>query len=154
MAVDDEYIPLVDLIQSVNDKAGGHGIGIVDHIEDRVVGIKSREVYEAPATVAIIEAHKDLEKMVPAKHELAFKQIVDNQWSWLAYSGLWQDPLRTDLDKFIDATQNRVSGKVRLKMEKGSLEWLEESQNILYTKTIWQHMPQVQLLTRVLQRGS
>src|SRR5215210_1386071 len=66
-----------------------HGIGIVDHIEDRVVGIKSREVYEAPAAVAIIEAHKDLEKLVLTKHELAFKQIVDNQWSWLAYSGLW-----------------------------------------------------------------
>ena len=121
VAVDDEHIPLVDLIQYANDVAGGHGIGIIDHIEDRVVGIKSREVYEAPAALAIIEAHKDLEKMVLTKHELAFKQIVDNQWSWLAYSGLWQDPLRTDLDKFIDATQNRVSGKVRLKMEKGSL---------------------------------
>ena len=121
VAVDDEHIPLVDLIQYANDVAGGHGIGIIDQIEDRVVGIKSREVYEAPAALAIIEAHKDLEKMVLTKHELAFKQIVDNQWSWLAYSGLWQDPLRTDLDKFIDATQNRVSGKVRLKMEKGSL---------------------------------
>src|SRR5215210_6533859 len=110
-----------------------HGIGIVDHIEDRVVGIKSREVYEAPAAVAIIEAHKDLEKLVLTKHELAFKQIVDNQWSWLAYSGLWQDPLRTDLDKFIDATQNRVSGKVRLKMEKGSLRAVgRESKYSLY----------------------
>ena len=121
VGADEKHIPLVDLIQYVNDRAGAHGVGIVDHIEDRVVGIKSREVYEAPAAVAIIEAHKDLEKMVLTKHELAFKQVVDNQWSWLAYSGLWQDPLRTDLDKFIDATQNRVSGKVRLKMDKGSL---------------------------------
>jgi argininosuccinate synthase len=121
VGVDGEHIPLVDLIQYVNDKAGAHGVGIIDHIEDRVVGIKSREVYEAPAAVAIIEAHKDLEKMVLTKHELAFKQIVDSQWSWLAYSGLWQDPLRADLDRFIDATQNRVSGKVRLKMEKGSV---------------------------------
>jgi len=121
IAADGKSMPLTDLIQYISDKAGGHGVGIVDHIEDRVVGIKSREVYEAPAAVAIIEAHKDLEKMVLTKHELAFKQIVDNQWSWLAYSGLWQDPLRTDLDRFIDATQNRVSGKVRLKMQKGSL---------------------------------
>jgi argininosuccinate synthase len=121
LAADGKSIPLIDLIQYISDKAGGHGVGIIDHIEDRVVGIKSREVYEAPAALAIIEAHKDLEKMVLTKHELAFKQIVDNQWSWLAYSGLWQDPLRSDLDKFIDATQNRVSGKVRLKMEKGSL---------------------------------
>jgi argininosuccinate synthase len=133
MTVDGVDMPLNDLIHYINDKAGRHGVGIVDHIEDRVVGIKSREVYEAPAAVAIIEAHKDLEKMVLTKHELAFKQIVDNQWSWLAYSGLWQDPLRADLDRFIDATQNRVSGKVRLKMEKGSLRVVgRESEYSLY----------------------
>jgi argininosuccinate synthase len=121
IAVDDKHFPIVELIQYANHKGGEHGVGIVDHIEDRVVGIKSREVYEAPAAMILIEAHRDLEKMVLTHHELAFKQIVDNQWSWLAYSGLWHDPLRADLDRFIDATQNRVSGKVRLKMEKGSL---------------------------------
>lgn len=121
VSVDGKRMPIVDLIQHVNDVAGEHGVGIVDHIEDRVVGIKSREVYEAPAAVAIIEAHRDLEKMVLTKHELAFKRMVDEEWSWLAYSGLWQDPLRTDLDRFIDATQVRVSGKVRIKMQKGSL---------------------------------
>ena len=133
MTVDGIDMPLNDLIQYINEKAGRHGVGIVDHIEDRVVGIKSREVYEAPAAVAIIEAHKDLEKMVLTTHELTFKQLVDNQWSWLAYSGLWQDPLRADLDRFIDATQNRVSGKVRLKMEKGSLRVVgRESEYSLY----------------------
>jgi argininosuccinate synthase len=138
VGADDKHnISLVDLIQYVNGKAGAHGVGVVDHIEDRVVGIKSREVYEAPAAVAIIEAHKDLEKMVLTKHELAFKQIVDNQWSWLAYSGLWQDPLRADLDKFIDATQNRVSGRVRLKMEKGSLRVVgRESDYSLYRNNL------------------
>ncbi|MDQ3853165.1 MAG: argininosuccinate synthase [Thermoproteota archaeon] len=137
VAADGEHIPLVDLIQYVNDKAGAHGVGIIDHIEDRVVGIKSREVYEAPAAVAIIEAHKDLEKMVLTKHELAFKQMVDNQWSWLAYSGLWQDPLRVDLDRFIDSTQNRVSGKVRLKMQKGSLRVVgRESEYSLYRNNL------------------
>ena len=137
IAADGKSIPLIDLIQYISDKAGGHGIGIVDHIEDRVVGIKSREVYEAPAAIAIIEAHKDLEKMVLTKHELAFKQTVDNQWSWLAYSGLWQDPLRTDLDRFIDATQNRVSGKVRLKMQKGSLRVVgRESKYSLYKNNL------------------
>ncbi|MEO9295462.1 MAG: argininosuccinate synthase [Nitrososphaera sp.] len=121
IAADGKRMPLTSLIQYVNDKAGSHGVGIVDHIEDRVVGIKSREVYEAPAAIAIIEAHRDLEKMVLTKHELAFKRSVDEQWSWLAYAGLWQDPLRSDLDRFIDATQNRVSGKVRLKMQRGAL---------------------------------
>ncbi|MEM2139988.1 MAG: argininosuccinate synthase [Nitrososphaera sp.] len=121
VAADGKRMPIIDLIRYVNDKAGAHGVGIVDHIEDRVVGIKSREVYEAPAALAIIEAHKDLEKMVLTKHELAFKKMVDEQWAWLAYAGLWQDPLRSDLDRFIDATQNRVSGTVRLKMQRGSL---------------------------------
>lgn len=121
IAVDGKRMPLTDLIQYVNDRAGAHGVGIVDHIEDRVVGIKSREVYEAPAAITIIEAHKDLEKMVLTKHELAFKRTVDDQWSWLAYAGLWQDPLRADLDRFIDATQTRVSGKVRVKLQRGSL---------------------------------
>jgi argininosuccinate synthase len=137
IAVDGKHIPLVDLIQYANDKAGGYGIGIVDHVEDRVVGIKSREVYEAPAAMTIIEAHKDLEKMVLTSHELAFKQIADNQWSWLAYCGLWQDPLRTDLDRFRDATQNRVSGKVRLKMQKGSLRVVgRESKYSLYKNNL------------------
>jgi argininosuccinate synthase len=121
VAADGKRMTIIDLIQYVNDKAGAHGVGIIDHIEDRVVGIKSREVYEAPAAIAIIEAHKDLEKMVLTKHELAFKKMVDEQWAWLAYAGLWQDPLRSDLDRFIDATQNRVSGTVRLKMQRGSL---------------------------------
>jgi argininosuccinate synthase len=121
VAVDGKYININSLIEYVNKKVGSYGVGIVDHIEDRVIGIKSREVYEAPAAIAIIEAHKDLEKMVLTKHELRFKQLVDEQWSWIIYSGLWQDPLRTDLDRFIDATQTKVSGKVKLKMREGSL---------------------------------
>src|ERR671927_990662 len=136
-AADGKHMAIIDLIQYVTEKAGAHGVGIVDHIEDRVVGIKSREVYEAPAAITIIEAHKDLEKMVLTKHELTFKRIVDEQWSWLAYSGLWQDPLRTDLDRFIDATQSRVSGKVRLKMQRGSLRVVgRESKYSLYNDNL------------------
>jgi argininosuccinate synthase len=129
IAVDGKYMNIVSLIQYVNDKAGSFGVGVIDHIEDRVIGIKSREVYEAPAGVVIIEAHRDLEKMVLTNHELRFKQIVDEYWGWLVYSGLWQDPLRMDLDRFIDATQNRVSGKVKLKMQKGSLRVVGRKSN-------------------------
>lgn len=121
IAADGIYMNINRLIEYVNKKVGSFGVGIIDHIEDRVIGIKSREVYEAPAAIAIIEAHKDLEKMVLTKHELRFKQLVDEQWSWIIYSGLWQDPLRTDLDSFIHATQTKVSGKVKLKMQRGSL---------------------------------
>ena len=85
------------------------GVGIVDHIEDRVVGIKSREVYETPAATCLIEAHQDLEKMVHTKHQNKFKSLIDDEWAYLAYSGLWQDPLKEDLDGFIEISQRTVS---------------------------------------------
>jgi len=133
IAIDGKFMNPVDLLQYTNEKAGSYGVGIIDHIEDRVVGIKSREVYEAPAATCIIEAHKDLEKLTLTKHELRFKHIVDEQWSWLAYSGLWLDPLKIDLDKFIDSTQERVCGKVKVKMYKGSLRVVgRESKYSLY----------------------
>ena len=121
VVADGKRMKPIELIKYINKKAGANGVGIVDHIEDRVVGIKSREVYETPGATCIIEAHTDLEKMVLTKHELKFKAMVDAEWSWLAYSGLWQDPLRSDLDMFINTTQKRVSGTVKLKMFKGSL---------------------------------
>lgn len=121
VAVDRKRMKPIELIKYINKKAGASGVGIVDHIEDRVVGIKSREVYETPGATCIIEAHTDLEKMVLTKHELRFKAMVDAEWSWLAYSGLWQDPLKSDLDMFINTTQKRVNGTVKLKMFKGSL---------------------------------
>ncbi len=133
VAADGQRMKIIRLIDYVNEKAGSLGVGIVDHIEDRVVGIKSREIYEAPAAVVIVEAHKDLEKMVLTNHELRFKHVVDEQWGWLVYSGLWKDPLRSHLDKFIDATQKKVSGKVKLKMQRGSLRIVgRESQHSLY----------------------
>ena len=121
IVVDGKNLKPIELIEYINKKAGSCGVGIVDHIEDRVVGIKSREVYETPAATCLIEAHADLEKMVLTKHELKFKSTVDVEWAWLSYSGLWQDPLKSDLDMFINATQMRVSGTVKLKMFKGSL---------------------------------
>ncbi|MCP8322729.1 MAG: argininosuccinate synthase [Candidatus Methylarchaceae archaeon HK02M2] len=110
----------VKLISYINEIAGMHGIGIIDHIEDRLVGIKSREIYECPGALCLIEAHRDIEKLVLTRHELFFKEIVDSQWSWLVYSGLWLDPLKDDLDAFINTTQERVEGKIRMKLYKGN----------------------------------
>jgi argininosuccinate synthase len=110
---------LPSLINKLNEMAGSFGIGIIDHIEDRVVGIKSREVYEAPAALILICAHKDLERLALTNHELRFKAIVEEQWSWLAYSGLWLDPLLSDLNQFIERTQERVTGKIKIKMHNG-----------------------------------
>lgn len=114
-----EALAQVKLIESLNAIAGRHGVGRIDHLEDRLVGIKSREVYECPAATVLLEAHHDLEKAVMTRHEVLFKQQVDQQWSFLVYTGLWYDPLREDLDAFIDKTQERVTGAVRLKLYKG-----------------------------------
>jgi argininosuccinate synthase len=110
---------LPSLINKLNEIAGSFGIGIIDHIEDRVIGIKSREVYEAPAALIIICAHKDLEQLALTSHELRFKAVVEEQWSWLAYSGLWLDPLLSDLNQFVEKTQERVTGKIKIKMHNG-----------------------------------
>ncbi len=137
VSVDGKTLGPIALVEYVNKKAGSAGVGIVDHIEDRVVGIKSREVYETPAATCLIEAHSDLEKMVHTKHETKFKSIVDDEWAWLAYSGLWQDPLKEDLDKFIEQSQKRVSGTVKLKLFKGSLRVVgRKSQYSLYSHDI------------------
>ena len=125
------------LIEYINTRAGQAGVGITDHIEDRVIGIKSREVYETPAATCLIEAHTDLEKMVHTKYQNRFKGIVDEQWTYLVYSGLWQDPLKTDLDAFIERSQESVSGTVRLKMYKGGLRVVgRRSKNSLYSHKI------------------
>jgi argininosuccinate synthase len=137
VAADEKKMDINTLIEYVTSKVASFGIGIIDHIEDRVIGIKSREVYEAPAAVAIIESHKDLEKIVLTNHELRFKGVVEEQWTWLVYSGLWHDPLRLDLDRFIDETQKRVKGKVKLRMHNGSLRVVgRESEYSLYKSNV------------------
>jgi len=121
-ALNGEEMEPVALIEALNGIAGKHGVGRIDHIEDRLIGIKSREIYECPAAMVIIEAHKDLEKLVLTRHEVSFKQQVDALWSTLVYTGLWMDPLREDLDAFIEVTQKRVCGEVKIKLYKGGFQ--------------------------------
>ena len=133
VSLDQEASDGVDLISRLNDLAGTAGVGIVDHVEDRLVGIKSREIYECPAALCLVEAHRDLEKLVLTRSELDFKPRVEQEWAWLVYSGLWVEPLRTDLQAFIDVTQRRVNGSVKLKLYKGGLRVVgRSSPNSLY----------------------
>jgi argininosuccinate synthase len=108
------------LIERANDLAGRHGIGRIDHIEDRVVGIKSREVYEAPAALLLIQAHQALESLTLSKEQLRFKQLVSMEYSDLVYNGLWFTGYREDLTAYIESSQRFVTGTVRLKLQKGS----------------------------------
>jgi argininosuccinate synthase len=122
VALNNEALAPLPLIEKLNETAGKHGVGRIDHIEDRMVGLKSREIYECPAATVLLEAHKDLEKMVMTRHEALFKQQIDAQWTFLAYAGLWLDPLREDLEAFINKSQENVTGEVRVKLYKGSCQ--------------------------------
>lgn len=121
VAVDGREMDPVEMIAHVNRAAGGAGVGIVDHIEDRTVGLKSREVYETPGAVCLIEAHSDLEKMVHTIHQSRVKDMMDAEWARLAYLGLWDEPLRRDIDAFIRNSQKCVTGTVRLRLQGGAV---------------------------------
>ncbi len=108
-----------DCIEQLNQCAGRHGIGRIDHIENRLIGIKSREVYEAPAAITLITAHRALEALTLVREVARFKPVIDQQFANLIYDGLWFSPLRTALQAFLTETQTRVSGIVRLKLFKG-----------------------------------
>ncbi len=120
VSLDGEELPLVDLVVGLNEVAGEHGVGRLDMIEDRLVGIKSREIYEAPAAMTIIQAHKELETMTLTKDVLRFKAQVEQRYAELTYDGLWFTPLKAALDSFVAETQQAVTGTVRLKLYKGS----------------------------------
>jgi argininosuccinate synthase len=127
----------ISLIKKLNDVGGKHGVGRTDMIEDRVLGFKSREIYEHPAATILLEAHRDLEQLVLTRHELRFKDFVDRTWSELVYQGLVMDPLFEGLNAFVDKTQGRVNGTVHMKLEKGAARVIgRESPNALYTKDV------------------
>ena len=119
VALNGERLDGVSLIRKLNEIGGRHGVGRTDIIEDRVLGFKSREIYEHPAATILLTAHKDLERLVLTRNELRFKEIVDRVWSELVYHGLTIDPLYDALNAFIDKTQERVSGEVCVRLEKG-----------------------------------
>jgi argininosuccinate synthase len=119
VALDGEDIDGISLIKKLNEVAGRHGIGRIDHIENRVVGIKSREIYEAPAALVLIQAHQALEAMTMSKDQLRFKQKVEVEYADLIYNGLWFSQLNRDLSAYILSSQRYVTGKVRMKLFKG-----------------------------------
>ncbi len=119
-ALNGESFSPVALIERLNQLAGNHGIGRVDMIENRLVGIKSREIYEAPALLVLIQAHRDLESLTLTADVSQYKRGIEETYSKLVYNGLWYSPLKQALDAFILQTQARVSGTVRLKLFKGS----------------------------------
>ncbi|MFC1931873.1 argininosuccinate synthase [Chloroflexota bacterium] len=120
VTVDGRKMAGIALIQKLNELAGGHGVGRIDHIENRLVGIKSREIYEAPAAVILLQAHQALQAMTLSKEQLRFKQKVAVEYSDLVYNGLWFSSLHQDLAAYVRSSQRYVTGTVKLKLHKGS----------------------------------
>lgn len=129
IAIDGEIMGLVDLINKANKIAGENGIGRVDTIENRMIGLKSREIYEVPGAKLLIAAHKALEELVLTTDELRFAEYMSTLYADLIYRAMWQEPLREDLDQAIDNMQSRVSGKVVMKLFKGSIQPLTRESN-------------------------
>jgi len=140
--LDGEELPLVDLISELGVLAGANAVGRIDMVEDRLVGIKSREIYEAPAALAIIAAHRELETLTLTRDVLRFKTTVEQRYAELTYEGLWFTPLKSALDAFVVETQKTVTGTVRLKLYKGNSTIVgRKAPNALYSEDLATYDP-------------
>jgi argininosuccinate synthase len=119
-SLDGEALDLVELLERAAEIGRRHGVGIVDQIEDRVVGLKVRDLYEVPAAAIVLPAHRELEKLVSTIHQNNFKRTLEDKWAYLCYAGLWHEPLRSDIDAYMESANEYVSGEVTVKLYKGS----------------------------------
>jgi argininosuccinate synthase len=120
VSLDGERLGLVELLERAGEIGRRHGVGIVDHIEDRVVGLKVRDLYEVPAAAIVLTAHRELEKLVSTIHQNTFKRGLEEKWAYLVYAGLWYEPLLGDLDAYMESANEHVSGEVMVRLFKGS----------------------------------
>jgi argininosuccinate synthase len=128
---------LVELLERAAEIGCRHGVGIVDHIEDRIVGLKVRDIYEVPAAAIVLTAHQELERLVGTIHQNQLKPALDQKWGYLVYAGLWWEPLRSDLDAYMDAVNAQVTGTIGLKLYKGSVRVVtRESPNAVYDASL------------------
>ena len=127
VAFNGERLGLVELLERAGEAGARHGVGIVDHIEDRIVGLKVRDIYEVPAAAIVLTAHAELEKLVGTIHQNQLKPLLDQRWAFLIYAGLWYEPLRVELDAFMNAANEAVTGTIGLKLYKGSVRVVTRS---------------------------
>ena len=127
VSLNGERLGLVELLERAAEIGCRHGVGIVDHIEDRIVGLKVRDIHEVPAAAILLTAHEELERLVGTIHQNQFKPAMDQKWGYLVYAGLWWEPLRTDLDAYMDAVSAQVTGEIGLRLYKGSVRVVTRS---------------------------
>ncbi|MBD1912496.1 MULTISPECIES: argininosuccinate synthase [unclassified Leptolyngbya] len=134
VSLNGQFLAPLDLVGQLNEHVGNHGVGRIDMVENRLVGIKSREIYEAPALLVLIQAHRDLESLTLTADVSHYKRGIEETYSQLVYNGLWYSPLKGALDAFVQQTQERVSGTVRVKLFKGNATIVgRKSETSLYT---------------------
>jgi argininosuccinate synthase len=137
VSVDGERMDPVALIERCAELGMRHGVGIVDHIEDRIVGLKVRDIYEVPAAALLLPAHRELERLTGTIHQNQFKPGLDQKWAYLVYAGLWWEPLRTDIQAYIDHVSGRVTGTIGLKLFKGTARVVTRSSpNAVYDASL------------------
>jgi argininosuccinate synthase len=137
VGLDGQRLELVPLLERVSELGARHGVGFIDHVEDRIVGLKVRDIYEAPAAAIVLGAHKELERLVCTIHENEFKPQLDRQWAYLVYAGLWWEPLRADLDAYMERVNERVTGTIGVKLYKGSAQVITRSSpNAIYDASL------------------
>ena len=137
VALDGKKMKLADLILELNDLAGQHGVGRIDHVENRLVGIKSREIYECPGAVTLLAAHKEIEDLTLVRELAHFKPIIENELSNLIYNGLWFNPATEALIAYLKSTQQVVNGTAKVKLYKGSATVVaRKSNNSLYDESL------------------
>ncbi len=143
ISIDGTKMSLLKLIETLNEKAGKHGVGRLDHIENRLVGIKSREIYEAPAAITLITAHKAIESLCLTRDVIDFKLILEQKYANLIYEGLWYSPLKNSIEAFINEAQKNVSGTVKLKLYKGNATVIgRKSEKSLYRVNLATYTPE------------
>jgi argininosuccinate synthase len=137
VALNGERLGIVELLERVAAIGARHGVGIVDHIEDRIVGLKVRDIYEVPAAAILLPAHQDLEKLVSTIHQNQFKAGLDRQWAYLVYAGLWWEPLRGDLDAYMESVNEQVTGTIGVRLYKGNARVVTRSSpNAVYDQAL------------------
>jgi len=137
VSIGGEAVDLVALIDRVAAAGREHGVGILDHVEDRIVGLKVRDLYEVPAAEILLIAHAELEKLVCTIHQNEFKFMLDRKWAYLAYAGLWHEPLRGDLDAYMESVNERVTGEITIRLFKGKASAVTRSSpNALYDQEL------------------
>ena len=137
VALDGERLGLVELLERAAQLGCRHGVGIVDHIEDRIVGLKVRDIYEVPAAAIVMLAHAELEKLVATIHQNQFKPQLERQWAYLVYAGLWWEPLRGDIDAFMERVNEQATGTIGVKLYKGAARVVTRSSpNAVYDQAL------------------